>query len=107
MQVNAASAAVGCGHAERDGVVLVHLVRQRRAPSTFPAHRPAPSSPIALPASERNRYAKRLRFRIIKIVGSVGRSGRRLVVRLAGGYPLLNAFVAAQQRIRTLARAPA
>jgi hypothetical protein len=62
---------------------------------------------LALPASQRTSCAKRLGFRIINIAASVGRSGRRLVVRLAGGYPLLHACVAAQQRIRTLARAPA
>lgn len=62
---------------------------------------------LALPQSERTSYAKRLRFRFINIAATVGRSGRRLVLRLAAGYPLLRNFVAALQRIRTLARAPA
>jgi len=62
---------------------------------------------LALPAGERTSYAKRLRFRFINIAATVGRSGRRLVLRLAGGYPLLRDFSAALQRIRTLARAPA
>ena len=61
---------------------------------------------LALPQSERTSYAKRLRFRFINIAATVGRSGRRLVLRLAGGYPLLRDFVAALERIRTLARAP-
>jgi hypothetical protein len=61
---------------------------------------------LALPAGERGSYAKRLRFRFIAVAATVGRSGRRLVLRLAGGYPLLYDFVAALQRIRQLARAP-
>jgi Transposase DDE domain group 1 len=61
---------------------------------------------LALPPSERTSYAKRLRFRFIAVAATVGRSGRRLVLRLAAGYPLLRDFVAALQRIRTLARAP-
>jgi hypothetical protein len=62
---------------------------------------------LALPAGEQTNYAKRLRFRFIAIAGSVGHSGRRLVLRLQAGYPLLADFVAALHRIRTLARAPA
>jgi hypothetical protein len=62
---------------------------------------------LALPERERASYAKRLRFRFIAVAASVGRSGRRLVLRLAAGYPLLHDFLAALQRIRTLARAPA
>jgi hypothetical protein len=62
---------------------------------------------LALPARERSSYVKRLRFRFINIAASVGRSSRRLVLRLAGGYPLLRDFVETLQRIRTLARAPA
>ena len=62
---------------------------------------------LALPPSERTSYAKRLRFRFIAIAATVGRSGRRLILRLAAGYPLLNDFLGALQRIRTLARAPA
>jgi hypothetical protein len=61
---------------------------------------------LALPAGERNSYAKRLRFRFINLAASVGRSGRRIVLRLAAGYPLLRDFVSALQQIRTLARAP-
>jgi hypothetical protein len=62
---------------------------------------------LALPARERTSYAKRLRFRFIAVAATVGRSGRRLVLRLAAGYPLLNDFIEALQRIRRLARAPA
>jgi DDE family transposase len=62
---------------------------------------------LALPAREHQSYAKRLRFRFINIAATVGRSGRRLILRLAGGYPLLRDFVEALQRIRALARAPA
>jgi hypothetical protein len=62
---------------------------------------------LALPASERTSYAKRLRFRFIAVAGTVGRSGRRLVLRLSSGYALLTDFVQALERIRALARAPA
>lgn len=62
---------------------------------------------LALPEHERTSYAKRLRFRFIAVAGSVGRSGRQLVLRLSAGYPLLNEFVETLQRIRGLARAPA
>ena len=61
---------------------------------------------LALPERERTSYAKRLRFRFIAVAGTVGRSGRRLVLRLSAGYPLLNDFVETLQRIRGLARAP-
>ena len=62
---------------------------------------------LALPERERTSYAKRLRFRFIAVAGSVGRSGRGLVLRLSAGYPLLNDFLETLQRIRGLARAPA
>ena len=62
---------------------------------------------LALPEGERTSYAKRLRFRFIAVAATVGRSGRRLVLRLSAGYPLLNDFIEALQRIRGLARAPA
>jgi hypothetical protein len=62
---------------------------------------------LALPARERASYAKRLRFRFIAVAASVGRSGRRLVLRLQAGYPLLADFVEALRRLRALARAPA
>ncbi len=61
---------------------------------------------LALPTSEHGSYAKRLRFRFINVAGSVGRSGRQLILRLSAGYTLFAEFVAAQQRIRGLARAP-
>ena len=61
---------------------------------------------IALPAGERGSYAKRLRFRFLNIAATVGRSGRRLVLRLAAGYPLLAHFSEALQRLRALAPAP-
>jgi Transposase DDE domain group 1 len=60
---------------------------------------------VALPESERASYAKRLRFRFIAVAGSVGRSGRRLVLRLQAGYPLFGAFVEALTRVRSLAPA--
>ena len=62
---------------------------------------------LALPARERASYAKRLRFRFINLA-SVGRSGRRLVLRLAASYPLLRDFVAAlpHKRLRRLPQDP-
>jgi hypothetical protein len=62
---------------------------------------------LALPARESTSYAKRLRFRFIAVAATVGRSGRRLVLRLSAGSALLAAFVEALERIRGLARAPA
>jgi hypothetical protein len=62
---------------------------------------------LALPQGERASYAKRLRFRFLNVAATVGRSGRRLVLRLAAGYPLLRDFIAALKRIQALARAPA
>lgn len=62
---------------------------------------------LALPEGERGSYAKRLRFRFIAVAATVGRSGRRLVLRLSAGYPLLADFVRALTRLRALARAPA
>jgi hypothetical protein len=62
---------------------------------------------LALPDRERTSYAKRLRFRFIAVAATVGRTGRRLVLRLSAGYPLLADFLATLQRIRGLARAPA
>ena len=62
---------------------------------------------LALPEQERSSYAKRLRFRFIAVAATVGRTGRRLVLRLSAGYPLLADFVETLQRIRGLARAPA
>ena len=62
---------------------------------------------LALPRGERSSYAKRLRFRFLNVAATVGRSGRRLVLHLQAGYPLLAHFVAALQRLRGLARAPA
>jgi hypothetical protein len=60
---------------------------------------------LALPECERTSYAKRLRFRFIAVAGSVGRSGRRLVLRLQAGYALFEEFVEALTRIRALAAA--
>jgi hypothetical protein len=62
---------------------------------------------LALPEHERSSYAKRLRFRFIAVAATVGRSGRRLLLRLSAGYPHLAEFVETLQRIRGLARAPA
>lgn len=62
---------------------------------------------LALPEGERASYAKRLRFRFIAVAGTVGRSGRRLVLRLSAGYALLGDFLRALEQIRGLARAPA
>jgi hypothetical protein len=41
------------------------------------------------------------------VAGTVSRSGRRLVLRLQAGYPLLADFVRALARLCALARAPA
>ena len=60
---------------------------------------------LALPAGERDGYAKRPRFRFIQVAGSVGRSGRRLVLRLQAGYALFSHFVEALTRIRSLGTA--
>lgn len=62
---------------------------------------------LALPEGERTSYAKRLRFRFIAVAATVGRSGRRLVLRLSASYALLADFVRTLERIRGLARAPA
>jgi len=62
---------------------------------------------LALPERERGSYAKRLRFRFIAVAASVGRSGRRLVLRLSADYALLADFLRALELIRGLARAPA
>lgn len=62
---------------------------------------------LALPASEQASDAKRLRFRFVAVAASVGRSGRRLVLRLQSGYPPYADFCRALTRLRALARAPA
>jgi hypothetical protein len=59
---------------------------------------------LALPASERASYAKRL-LRFIAVASSVGRSRRRLVLRLQAGYALFSDFVEALTRIRSLGTA--
>jgi hypothetical protein len=61
---------------------------------------------LALPAREQTSYAKRLRFRFIAVAASVGRSGRRLVLRLSASYALFDDFVAALTRVRALRVAP-
>jgi Transposase DDE domain group 1 len=61
---------------------------------------------LALPEREHGSYAKRLRFRFIAVAATVGRSGRRLILRLSAGYALFADFVEALRRIRALARAP-
>lgn len=61
---------------------------------------------LALPERERTSYAKRLRFRFLNVAATVGRSGRRLVLRLSAGYLHRADFVRALVRIRALARAP-
>jgi hypothetical protein len=61
---------------------------------------------LALPEHERSSYAKRLRFRFIAVAATVGHSGRRLVMRISAGYPLLAEFLETLQRIRGLAHAP-
>jgi hypothetical protein len=62
---------------------------------------------LALPERERHRYSKRLRFRFIAVAATVGRSGRRLVLRLSASYALFADFARALQHIRGLARARA
>ena len=61
---------------------------------------------LALPTSERTSYAKRLRFRFIAVAGTVGRSGRRLILRLSAGYALFADFATALERLRALQPAP-
>jgi len=46
--------------------------------------------------------AKRLRYRYLNVPALVVRSGRRLVLKLQRGYPLLDRFVAALVRLRSL-----
>ena len=46
--------------------------------------------------------AKRFRFRYLFVPAVLVRSGRRLVLKLAGGYPLFDRFVAALARLRAL-----
>jgi hypothetical protein len=58
---------------------------------------------LALPMAERQSYAKRLRFRFIAVAASVGRSGRRLVIRLQAAHPHLASFIEALTRLRALA----
>jgi hypothetical protein len=61
---------------------------------------------LALPERERASYAKRLRFRFLAVAGSVGRSGRKLILRLSAGYPLFADFVKALERLRALRLMP-
>ena len=61
---------------------------------------------LALPERERGSYAKRLRFRFLNVAATLGRSGRRLVLRLSASYPLLADCVRALERLRTLRLAP-
>lgn len=61
---------------------------------------------LALPASERSSYAKRLRFRFLNIAATVGKSGRRLVLRLSAGYALFADFVRTLERLRALPATP-
>ena len=60
---------------------------------------------LALPEAERASYAKRLRFRFIAVAASVGRSGRRLVLRIGGSYARYRQFVETLQRLRRLSPA--
>lgn len=62
---------------------------------------------LALPERERHSYSKRLRFRFIAVAATVGRSGRRLVLRLSASYALFADFIETIRRLRRLARAPA
>ena len=61
---------------------------------------------LALPAAEKKSYAKRLRFRFLNIAATVGRSGRRLVLRLSATYALLTDFIRALDRLRALRLEP-
>src|SRR6266545_1387258 len=51
---------------------------------------------------DRDLRAKRLRFRYLAVPAMLVRSGRRLMLKLAAGYPLLDRFVAALARLRAL-----
>ncbi|MBA3432094.1 MAG: IS1380 family transposase [Actinobacteria bacterium] len=46
--------------------------------------------------------AKRLRYRYLNVPALLARTGRRLVLRLQHGYPLIERFVAALARLRSL-----
>ena len=61
---------------------------------------------LALPEGEHGSYAKRLRFRFIAVAATVGRSGRRLVLRLSASYALFADFVETLRRLRALRPAP-
>jgi hypothetical protein len=50
----------------------------------------------------RDLRAKRLRFRYLTIPAVLVRSGHRLILKLAGGYPLFDRFVAALAHLRSL-----
>ncbi len=49
-----------------------------------------------------NMRAKRLRYRYLNVPALLARTGRRLVLRLQRGYPLIERFVAALVRLRSL-----
>ncbi len=51
---------------------------------------------------DRDLRAKRFRFRYLSVPAMLVRSGRRLMLKLAGSYPLLDRFVAALSRLRAL-----
>jgi hypothetical protein len=61
---------------------------------------------FALPASERGSYVKRLRLRYLAVAGTVGRSGRRLLLRLSAGYALFADLLRALERLRALRLTP-
>jgi hypothetical protein len=88
---------------------LQELPRQLGVSALHPARLQPPrlAETARAPERERTSYAKRLRFRFIAVAGTVGRSGRGLILRLSASYPLLAEFVQTLRRIRGLARAPA
>ena len=46
--------------------------------------------------------AKRLRYRYLNVPALLVRSGRRFVLKLQRGYPLLDRFIAALERLQSL-----
>jgi hypothetical protein len=66
--------------------------------------RPPTTSPVRA-NSELNKTrtrAKRLRYRYLNVPALLVTSGRRLVLKLQRGYPLLDRFIAALTRMQSL-----
>ncbi len=88
---------------------LPELPRQLDLPALHPARlQPALLAETARAPRQRTRQlCETAALPFIAVAGTVGRSGRQLILRLSAGYALFADFLAALQRIRGLARAPA